>query len=117
MVAAGRQAGMTATISIVRGLTITISSPTRKYSKPRHAGWISTMVVGTGASLMLRGTATPTLSWKSTRETRGALRSDTITWWIFVRCSVVRLTETLVLLVVPAVPRFWFVVPGWVDWL
>jgi hypothetical protein len=34
-------AGMTATIPIRLGSTITISSPSRKYSKPRHLGSIS----------------------------------------------------------------------------
>src|SRR5882672_12269555 len=83
------------------------------------------IVLGTAASFTLRGTATPTLSWKSTRARRGALRSETMTWWILVRCSGLRLTDTLVVLlvVVPAVPPLFWVEPGpvawlgWFDWL
>src|SRR5262249_13552417 len=39
-------ASIIATISSDLGSTITISSPIKKYSKPRHAGSISTMVGG-----------------------------------------------------------------------
>ena len=58
------QTASTATIFSVPGSTMTISSPTTKYMKPRHAGWISTRVVGTATTRMLRGTTVPTLSEK-----------------------------------------------------
>src|ERR1700736_4765117 len=90
----GDYAGMTATISILRGSTITISLPTRKYSNPRHRGSISTSVDGTDTSLTLRGTGVPTDSAKSTLFTRGAERSFTMTSWMRVRCSCDRLTDT-----------------------
>src|SRR5689334_17764629 len=89
----------------VAGSTTTISSPTRKYSKPRHDGSISTIVVGSATSFTLpRGTTVPTWTSKSTWATRGALRSLTMIEWILVRCSVVRLTFTLV----DPPPRFSF---------
>jgi hypothetical protein len=62
-----------------------------KYSKPRHAGWISTMVRGRAANRTVRGTHAPTDTLKSGLLTRGAFRSWTITSWIRVRFSGVRL--------------------------
>jgi hypothetical protein len=64
-----------ATISSDLGSTITISSPIMKYSKPRHAGSISTMVCGRAMNRTLRGTRVPTDTMKFTLLIRGAFRT------------------------------------------
>src|SRR5512140_621360 len=68
------------------------------------------IVVGSGATCTVRGTATPTLTSKSTCSTRGALEVSTF-WRIVVFCSVVSETFLEVIgrsfapcLVLPLVP-------------
>ena len=99
------QTASTATIFSVPGSTMMISSSTMKYMKPRHAGWISTRVVGTATTRMLRGTTVPTLIEKLIwlRSTFGALLDWITVVRILVFCSLVSETAAPVLLPVVAV--------------
>src|SRR3954452_14492930 len=72
-----------------------ISSPTMTYSKPRHAGLISTMVSGTGASRTLVGMTVPTETRKSALARRGPPPDFSTVSRMRVFCSVVMLTFAL----------------------
>jgi len=89
--ARARQTAIIATILWLRS-TMMISSPTTKYIKPRHSGWISMSSGGTATTRTLVGTVVPTFSEKLTLEARGTLLPAKTVCLILVRCSVVRLT-------------------------
>ena len=85
----GLYAGRIATIRSVPGSMTTVSSPTRMYEYPRHAGWISITTAGSTAMRTVRGTTVPTerLKFTSLRLMRGALGCLITVSRIRVRCS------------------------------
>ena len=93
-------------------------APDRRSRSPRRPGSTRSRATTAGSRRSCSGPATSLHRCAEPRcrrsagspPARRAARCDppTMTWWIFVRCSELRLTDTLValLVVLPAAPRF-----------